>query len=157
MMMLVEPWLEWLEMMMISCHLAGSCHYCSLGHLPPPDNALAGLLAGCLKMVIVTTVVEVKVTLSACSFLLLPVAPACWRRPLILLLDSDISSLLMVMMAERAERYSNLSLCSLCPESVVNNSLCPNSVSLQPHWLSLVLILPTLAYCSHMLVLVVVG
>ena len=147
-----------LEMMMISCHLAGSCHYCSFGHLPPPDNALAGLLAGllagCLKMVIVTTVVEVKVTLSACSFLLLPVAPACWRRPLILLLDSDISSLLMVMMAEKP---SNLSLCSLCPESVVNNSLCPNSVSLQPHWLSLVSILPTLAYCSHTLVLVVVG
>ena len=105
-------------------------------------------------MVIVTTVVEVKVNLSACSFLLLPVAPACWRRPLILLLDPDISSLLMVMMAEK---YSNLSLCSLCPESVVNNSLCPNSVSLQPHWLSLVSIMPTLAYCSHMLLLVVVG
>ena len=74
--------------------------------------------------------------------------------PRILLLGPDISSLLMVMMAEK---HSNLSICSLCPESVVNNSLCPNSVSLQPHWLSLVSILPTLAYCPHMLLEVVVG
>jgi hypothetical protein len=28
MMLLVEPWLEWLEKIMISCHPAGSCHSC---------------------------------------------------------------------------------------------------------------------------------
>ena len=91
-----------------------------LGSPPsPPDIALAGLLAGCLEMVvmIVTTVVDVKVTLSAGSFLLLPVSPSCWRRPRILLLCPDISLLLMLMMGEM---YSSLSLCSLSPESTLS-------------------------------------
>ena len=65
-----------LEMMMISCHPAGCCYYCSLGHLPPLNIVLADLLAGWPKMMMVTAVVEMGVTLSACSLLLLSVAPA---------------------------------------------------------------------------------
>ena len=37
-------------MMMISCLLDDSCHYRSFGHLLPPDNAQAGLMAGLLAV-----------------------------------------------------------------------------------------------------------
>ena len=52
-----------LEMMMISCHPAGCCYYCSLGHLPPLNILLADLLAGWPKMMMVTAVVEMGYSL----------------------------------------------------------------------------------------------
>ena len=36
-----------LEMMMASCHLAGNCHNCSLGHLSPPDIVCLSVCLSC--------------------------------------------------------------------------------------------------------------